>query len=136
MKDRTSGKVVAQPVENTRTDTPQNFIKQHTKEDAIIYKDEAKAYTGMARNHSAIKHSIGEYVRGMVHTNGIEFFWSMLKRAHKGMYHKMSPKHLDLYVIAFSGHHNVRSADTVDQIRNVIASLTGKQLMYMDLIAD
>ena len=136
MKDRTSGKIVAQSVENTRSDTLQNFIKQHTKEDAIIYTDEAKAYMGMARKHSAIKHSVGEYVRGMVHTNGIESFWSMLKRAHKGTYHKMSPKHLDRYVTEFAGRHNVRPADTVDQMRNVVANLTGKQLMYKDLIAD
>ena len=45
-----------------------------------------------------MKHSVGEYVRGMVHTNGVESFWSTLKRAHKGTFHKLSPKHLDRYV--------------------------------------
>ena len=46
--------------------------------------------------------------RGMVHTNGIESFWSMLKRAYVGTYHKLSPKHLNRYVQEFAGKHNIR----------------------------
>ena len=60
----------------------------------------------------------------------------MLKRAHKGTFHKMSPKHLQRYVNEFSGRHNVRASDTIQQMGNVIASSVGKRLMYRDLIAD
>ena len=71
----------------------------------------------------------------MAHTNGIESFWSMLKRAHKGTFHKISPKHLQRYVNEFSGRHNVREADTLRQMESVVIGLVGKRLMYRDLIA-
>ena len=52
----------------------------------------------------------------MARTQGIESFWSMLKRAHKGTFYKVSPKHLDRYVTEFAGKHNVREADTLNQM--------------------
>ena len=72
----------------------------------------------------------------MAHTNGIESFWAMLKRAHTGTFHKMSPKHLNRYVNEFAGKHNIRDADTIDQMQHVVAGLVGKRLMYRDLISD
>ena len=60
----------------------------------------------------------------------------MLKRAHKGTFHKISPKHLDRYVQEFAGKHNIRELDTADQMTAVAAGLIGKRLMYNDLIAD
>ena len=60
----------------------------------------------------------------------------MLKRAHKGVYHKLSPKHLDRYVREFAGRHNVRGLDTLDQMATVAVGLVGKRLMYRQLIAD
>ena len=66
-------------------------------------------------DHKAVNHSVGEYVRGMAHTNGIESFWAMLKRGYHGTYLHMSAKHLDRYVTEFAGRHNVREANTIDQ---------------------
>ena len=60
----------------------------------------------------------------------------MLKRAHKGTFHKISPKHLDRYLAEFSGRHNRRELDTIDIMGDVAARMTGKRLMYRDLIAD
>ena len=54
----------------------------------MVYTDEAAVYEGLPFDHESVKHS---YVRGVVHTNGIESFWSILKRAHTGTFHKMSP---------------------------------------------
>ena len=82
-----------------------------------------------------VKHSVGEYVREQIHTNGIESFWSMLKRAHKGVYHKMSVKHLHRYVNEFAGRHNIRELDTMDQMASVVAGMIGKRLMYKNLTA-
>ena len=72
----------------------------------------------------------------MVHTNGIESFWSMLKRAHKGTFHKLSHKHLQRYVDEFAGRHGVRELDTIAQMESVVIGLVGKRLMYRDLIAE
>ena len=72
---------------------------------------------------------------GWAHTNGIESFWSMLKRAHKGTYHKISVKHLQRYVDEFSGRHGVRELDTREQMQSVVARMVGKRLTYLDLIA-
>lgn len=57
--------------------------------------------------HESVNHSVGEYVRDMAHTNGIESFWAVLKRGYYGTYHRISPKHLERYVTEFSGRHNV-----------------------------
>ena len=79
---------------------------------------------------------MGEYVRGQAHTQDIESFWSMLKRAHMGVYHKLSPKHLDRYVREFVGRHNVCGLDTVDQMATVAVGMVGKRLMCRQPIAD
>ncbi len=59
----------------------------------------------------------------------------MLKRAHKGVYHKISAKHLQRYVDKFSGRHNVRELDTLNQMEAVVNRMVGKRLNYKDLIA-
>ena len=59
----------------------------------------------------------------------------MLKRAHKGTFHKISPKHMNRYVTEFAGRHNVRDEDTIDMMVSVAVGLIGKRLMYRDLIA-
>ena len=90
----------------------------------------------MPFKHESVKHSVSEYVNGMAHTNGIESFWATLKRAHKGVYHKMSAKHLQRYVRQFAGKHNARDDDTIMQMQNVVAGMVGKRLMYKELVAD
>ena len=58
----------------------------------------------------------------------------MFKRAHKGTFHKISPKHLDRYVTEFSGRHNARGRDTEDQMKSMVAGMVGQRLRYPDLI--
>lgn len=76
------------------------------------------------------------YVRGQAHTQGIESFWPILKRAHKETFHKISPKHLVRYVAEFAGRRNVRDADTLDPMAGIALGMTGERLRYGDLTAD
>ena len=76
-----------------------------------------------------------EYVNGQAHTNGIASFWAMLKRGHKGVYHKMSPKHLHRYINEFAGRHNQREDDTIDQMAAVARGLGGRRLQYKELVS-
>lgn len=134
-KDRATNRVSARVVEATDKPTLQGFVVEHTVPDAMVYTDEAAAYKGLP-HHEAVEHGVAEYVRGQVHTNGMESFWSMLKRAHMGTFHKLSPKHLDRYVQEFAGKHNLRNSDTIDQMRTVFVRLIGRTLPYQQLIAD
>ncbi len=90
----------------------------------------------MPRKHETVKHSVGEYVREQAHTNGMESFWSMLKRGFTGTYHQMSPKHLHRYINEFEGRHNDRPLDTADQMVNIVKGAEGKRLRYAGLIAE
>ena len=90
---------------------------------------------GDSRTTSRVKHSVGEYVDGMAHTNGIESFWALMKRGYHGTYHRMSAKHLDRYVKEFAGRHNLRDEDTTVQMSEVARGMGGKRLRCSDLIA-
>ena len=83
VRDRATNRVSAQVVQDTEGDTLQGFVMGNVVPGTTIYTDDAKACTNLP-NHQAVKHSVAEYVRGQVHTNGIESFWATLKRAHKG----------------------------------------------------
>ncbi|MCY4127861.1 MAG: IS1595 family transposase [Gammaproteobacteria bacterium] len=135
MKDRETKQVTAQVIENADKETLHDFVQDNTSEDTIVYTDEARAYLGMPRRHATVKHSVGEYVRDQAHTNGMESFWSMLKRGFTGTYHQISPKHLHRYVNEFEGRHNSRPLDTEAQMAHLVKGAEGKQLQYDNLIA-
>jgi len=139
-KDRETKQVVARVIERQDGATLGGFVDEHASPDAKLYTDDATAYRGTGREHETVRHSAQEYVRYLagetVHTNGVESFWSMLKRAHKGVYHRLSPKHLQAYVDTFAARQNVREMDTLAQIQHVVAGLIGKRLTYRRLIED
>jgi transposase-like protein len=77
----------------------------------LVATDEHLGYdrlTALGYPHKAVTHSSGEYVRGEVHTNNIESFWSLLKRGIVGTYHHVSAKYLPLYLAEFQFRHNNR----------------------------
>lgn len=78
---------------------------------------------------------MGEYVNGQASTNGLESFWSMLKRGYTGTFHKISAKHLNRYVQEFAGRHNIRDLDTIDQMAGLAPGFGGRRLKYQDLVA-
>ena len=134
MKDRETNQVKAQVVPSTDKPTLQGFVTENTTPDTVVYTDEASAYSGLPREHVAVKHGVGEYVREQAHTNGLESFWSVLKRGYNGTFHHISPKHLHRYIGEFSGRHNDRPSDTIEQMTHMVQGMDGKRLRYADLI--
>ena len=134
-KDRATNKVMARVVPSTDSETLPGFVTGNTDPDATVYTDEASAYERIPFEHEAVKHAVGEYVRGQVHTNGVESFWSMLKRAHKGTFHKISSQHLQRYVSEFAGRHNIREFDTLEQMAYIASGMEQSQLRYKELVA-
>jgi transposase-like protein len=132
-----NGKIKAKAIERTDALTLESFISDSVEIGSSVYTDEHRGYNGLSESyiHESVRHSIGEYVNGMAHTNGIESFWAMLKRGYKGTYHKMSVKHLSRYVTEFAGRHNVRDMDTLAQMSVLAKGLDGKRLRYDDLVA-
>ena len=133
MKDRQTNWVSAKVVKDTTSETLKGFIWSRVGDDTPIYTDEATAYSDLP-NHEAVKHSVMEYVKGPVHTQGIESFWSLLKRAHTGTFHRMSPKHLHRYLDEFVSRHNMRELDTLQQMELIAARMGNTQLRYKDLV--
>lgn len=76
-----------------------------------------------------------EYVRGKVHTNGIENFWSLLKRSIKGTYVSVEPFHLSRYIDEQAFRYNARKATDAARFLLVMVSIIGKRLTYADLIS-
>ncbi|MDE2759315.1 MAG: IS1595 family transposase [Paracoccaceae bacterium] len=95
------GKVIAKTVSSTDKKTLQGEIEKHVEKGSMVCSDDHKSYIGLKKlnyNHKTVKHSIGEYVIGNTHTNGIESTWALLKRGVYGTWHHVSPKHLGRYV--------------------------------------
>ena len=133
VKDRKTGKVIAQVVGGPTASNLTGFIYATTEKGATVYTDDAGGYrTLKGVKHKVVKHSAKQYVDGKAHTNGIESFWSMLKRAHMGTFHKLSPKHLNRYVSEFAARHNMREDDTSDQMARMASGMDKKRLKYKE----
>lgn len=117
------GKVTARVVDRVDAETLQRFVRQTVSEKVdLIVTDEWTGYRNVKHEypHAVVRHTKGEYVRGVVHTNTIEGFWSMLKRGIVGNFHHVSREYLPLYVEEFSWKNNNR--DNEDAFGEIIAS--------------
>ena len=137
IKERGSGKVKAKVTERASGVLLRGMVTETVKEGAVVYTDQNRSYEGLVKKnykHESVNHGVGEYIRGKAHTNGVESFWSMLKRGHTGVYHKMSPKHLQRYIDEYVGRHNIRPLATIEQIEITFKGMNGKRLKYKELI--
>ena len=106
------GNVVCQMIEQMDWDTYDKFVKETVGDANLVSTDEAHHFDDLSKmgyRHRTVNHSHEEYVRGNVHTQSIESFWSLLKRGIIGNYHKVSKKYLPLYLAEFCFRFNNRN---------------------------
>ncbi len=132
------GRVVAKVVGNTQRRTLLPQIVKHVEPSTEIHSDEHPAYLGLVGpryEHKVINHTIA-YVEGNVHTNGIENFWSLLKRGIRGTYVSVEPFHLFRYLDEQSFRFNERKHERGDAGRfvEVLSQVAGRRLTYRTLI--
>jgi transposase-like protein len=128
------GEVRARVMPNVRREALQPQVERHVEQGANVYTDAWVAYNQLDEQyiHNVINHA-EKYVDGNVHTNGIENFWSLLKRTLKGTYVAVEPFHLFRYLDEQSFRFNKRTGNDLYRFLEVAKSLTGRRLTYDEL---
>ncbi len=129
-----SSKVRAKVIPNARRTTLEIEIRNHVETGSELFTDALPSYNKLDGDfvHKVINHA-EEYVKGNVHTNGIENFWSLLKRAISGTYVSVEPFHLFRYLDEQSFRFNNRGDDNAYRFVEVLSAITGRRLTYKHL---
>lgn len=128
------GEVRAMVVPSVRREALQPHVERHVEQGSNVYTDAWVSYNQLDEEyvHNVINHAV-EYVRGNVHTNGIENFWSLLKRTIKGTYVSVEPFHLFRYLDEQAFRFNKRKANDFERFLKVLCCVAGKRLEYKTL---
>ena len=136
VKDRATGRVAVRPVVDVSTASLTEVVSESVQPGAMVFTDEWLSYRRLPLlgfGHAMVAHGAREYVRGEVHTNGIENYWSHLKRTYVGTYHYWSPDHLYRYVDEHSFRYNRRGVHVLDRMGEAATAMDGRRLTYRDL---
>ncbi len=130
------GKVRAKVMETRKKRDLQALVREHVEPGSNVYTDALKSYEGMDEfTHQVIDHAEA-YVDGAIHTNGLENFWSLIKRGFHGTYVSVEPFHLFRYIdeqaFRYNNRHDMSDADRFSLL---CTQITGKRLTYDELIA-
>jgi transposase-like protein len=129
------GEVRSFRIANVTAETVGSAIREHVSREAHLRTDAFKSYTKIGReyaSHETVNHA-DEYVRGDVHTNSAENYFSILKRGINGVYHHVSAAHLPRYLSEFDFRYNTRSANgytDAERTRRALQQVGGKRLSY------
>ena len=135
-RERETGRVIAFPLPDAKLETIREAVFDLVDTAAMVYTDGHAAYQELTEEgytHESVIHSQHEYVRGDVHTNGIESFWAQLKRGYVGTFHYMSPEHLHRYANEFAYRQSAGPGNGFDTIANTFGHMVGKRLSHKDL---
>ncbi|MDP9078648.1 MAG: IS1595 family transposase [Bacteroidota bacterium] len=113
------------------------LIQANVSENALIITDSSTMYGSLKHSykHEVVNHVNKEYVRGAMHTNTIEGFFSQLKRGIIGIYHYVSPKHLDAYCNEFAFRYNTRKDSDIVRFEDAFKKCNNVRLTYNKLIS-
>jgi transposase-like protein len=130
------GSVRSFHVENADKATVNQIIAGNISRETRVHTDESRLYNDMllhVQSHEAVHHSSGEYVRGDVHTNSVEGYFSIFKRGMKGVYQHCKEKHLHRYLAEFDFRYNNRvrlGVDDIERADRTLKGIVGKRLTY------
>lgn len=129
------GEVRASIVPDVRRRTLHNQIHSHVEPGRSVYSDAHTGYSGLGSDyaHKVVDHAEA-YVDGQVHTNGLENFWSLLKRGLHGTYISVEPFHLFRYLDEQVYRYNTRHASDSDRFLGVLSLVAGRGISYKELI--
>lgn len=134
--DRRTGRARSMVIDSLSASAIVPILRENISTEARIMTDEAKQYRRLGAEffgHSVVMHTAGEYVRGEVHTNTIEGFFSIFKRGMKGVYQHCGKKHLHRYVAEFDFRYSNRSAlgvEDAERAGTALLGIIGKRLTY------
>ncbi len=128
------GEVRVHVVPNVKRESLQPHVERHVEQGSRVHTDSYVAYSGLETQyvHNVINHA-ERYVDGQIHTNGIENFWSLLKRTLKGTYVSVEPFHLFRYLDEQSFRFNNRKGNDSDRFLKAAQNITGKRVTYKEL---
>ena len=131
------GSVKTHVVPNTKAAVLKSIVKNNVAEGSIMVTDELASYNGLQGQYTHLRvcHNLGEYVNGIAYTNTIEGFWSLLKRGIIGIYHNVSPKHLQRYCTEFEYRYNTRKTTDGNRFEDVVKRAGNSRLTYAKLIS-
>jgi transposase-like protein len=132
--DRETGKVRVKHVANRKSRTLQEEVRANVEPGSEVFTDELASYTGLEKDYvdEFVNHA-ETYVRGNVHTNGIENFWSLLKRGLHGTYVSVEPFHLFRYLDEQAFRYNERKTDDGSHFARTLSQVVGRRLIYKAL---
>lgn len=131
------GKVKTRVVQNTRRKTLDPTVREHVESGSTVYTDALPSYESLQDEfaHEAIDHAEC-YVKGQVHTNGMENYWSLLKRGLKGTYISVEPFHLFRYLDEQAHRFNARKDTDRQRFDSVVKTITGRRVTYAKLTGE
>jgi transposase-like protein len=126
----TGSRVRTKVVDNTKKKTLQAEIREHVLAGSALFTDALKSYEGLGEfQHEVVDHAV-EYVRGEVHTNGLENFWSLVKRGLNGTYVSVEPFHLFRYLDEQAFRYNNRKMEDGERFDIAVRHIVGKRLTW------
>jgi transposase-like protein len=129
------GQVRTKVIPDRQKHTLQPIVREHVETGSALYTDEMGGYKGLDGEylHQIIDHAV-KYVNGRIHTNGIENFWSLLKRGLSGTYVSVEPFHLFRYLDEQSFRYNNRKKlNDAGRFNRVLSQIVGKRLTFAEL---
>ncbi|MDR0517577.1 MAG: IS1595 family transposase [Fibromonadaceae bacterium] len=133
-----NGRAKSVVVDNTGKNMLQGIIRENVEQGTTICTDEWKSYIGLNKDytHLTMKHNAFQFKDGIACTNSIESRWAILKRGYHGVYHCMSPKHLQRYADEFDFRHNEGNVKfhTMDRVDSLTAGCWGARLTWKRLV--